>query len=99
MRPERTTTQAMHWLTADEYRELLERHGFVIEDMHAEEANLSLESWQDISQYEEFAHGALPGVPTEVAVPVLQRSVAQAFAELQRTEIPRNWLQVVARAV
>ena len=99
MRPERTTTQAMHWLTADEYRELLERHGFVVEDMHAEEANLSLESWQDISQYEEFAHGALPGVPTEVAVPVLQRSVAQALAELQRTEIPRNWLQVVARAV
>ena len=97
MRPEKPTTQAMHWLTADQYRDLLERHGFVIEDMHAEEAHLSLQSWQDISQYSEFANGALPGVPVDVAVPVLKTSVAQALEELGETEIPRNWLQVVAR--
>jgi ubiquinone/menaquinone biosynthesis C-methylase UbiE len=97
MRPEKPTTEAMHWLTADQYRALLERHGFVVEDMHAEEAQLSLESWQDISQYSEFANGALPGVPVEVAVPVLKQSAAQALHELGVTEIARNWLQVVAR--
>jgi ubiquinone/menaquinone biosynthesis C-methylase UbiE len=98
LKPDRTKVEAMHWLSPDDYRALLERHGFVIEDMHAEQAMMTCKSWQDISQYSEFAHGALPGVPLEIAVPVLQKSVAQAYAELNLTELPRNWLQVVARA-
>jgi ubiquinone/menaquinone biosynthesis C-methylase UbiE len=99
MKPDRTKVQAMRWLSADEYRELLERHHFVVEDMQTEEALMTCESWQDISHYSEFAHGALPGVPLGVAIPVLQKSVAQAYDELGLTELARNWLQVVARAV
>lgn len=99
LRPDRAKVQAMRWLTPEEYQALLERHGFVVEDMHAEVALMTCRSWQDISHYAEFANGALPGVPLEVAVPVLQESVAQAYDELHITELPRNWLQVVARAV
>ncbi|HEX6507257.1 MAG TPA: class I SAM-dependent methyltransferase [Chloroflexota bacterium] len=99
MRPDRTKVQAMRWLTPDEYRSLLQRHGFVVEDMHAEQAMMTCESWKDISHYSEFANGALPGVPTDVAIPVLQRAVTQAYDELGITELPRNWLQVVARSV
>lgn len=99
LRPDRTDPEAMRWWTAEQYRELLERHGFVVEDMHAEEAHLSMRSWQDISQYAEFVKGALPGIPLEVAVPVLKKSVAQVYEELGITDIARNWLQVVARAV
>jgi hypothetical protein len=78
---------------------LVQRHGFVVEEMQTEEARMPCESWQDISQYSLFAEGALPGVPLETAVPVLQKSVLQAFEELEIEEVPRNWLQVVARAV
>jgi ubiquinone/menaquinone biosynthesis C-methylase UbiE len=99
IRPERTKVEAMRWLTPDEYRELLQRHGFIIEEMHAEEAMMTCESWQDISHYSDFANGALPGVPEELAIPALQRAVAQAYDELGITELPRNWLQVVARSV
>src|SRR5579875_2531495 len=99
IKPDRSKVQAMRWLSADEYRELVERRGFVVEEMRTEEAMMTCKSWQDISQYSEFAQGALPGVPLEVAVPVLQESVAQAYAELGIDELPRNWLQVVARAV
>lgn len=99
IRPDRAKVEAMRWLTPDEYRELLQRHGFVVEDMHAEQAMMTCESWQDISHYDEFANGALPGVPKELAIPALQRAVAQAYEELKITELPRNWLQVVARAV
>jgi ubiquinone/menaquinone biosynthesis C-methylase UbiE len=99
MRPDHSKAEAMQWLTPEDYRALLERHGFVVEDMHAEEAYLTCKSWQDISQYSEFAHGALPGVPLEIAVDVLQKSVAQAYDELKIRELPRNWLQVVARKV
>ena len=99
IKPDRSKVQAMRWLTADEYRDLVEQRGFVVEEMRTEEAMMTCKSWQDISQYSEFAQGALPGVPLEVAVPVLQESVAQAYAELGIDELPRNWLQVVARAV
>lgn len=99
MKPDRSKVQAMRWLNPEEYRELLLRNGFAVEDMHAEPAMMSCESWQDISHYSEFANGALPGVPTDVAIPVLQRAVRQAYDELGISEVPRNWLQVVARAV
>ncbi|GAC1444948.1 MAG: hypothetical protein NVSMB52_04850 [Chloroflexota bacterium] len=99
LRPDRSKVEAMRWLTPEEYRSLLEQHNFVIEEMEVEEANMSCESWQDISHYSEFANGALPGVPTDTAISILKRAVAQAYEELNVTEIPRNWLQVVARAV
>lgn len=99
LRPDRSKVEAMRWLTPEEYRDLVQRHDFVIEAMQVEEALMPCKSWQDISQYSEFAHGALPGVPLEAAVPVLQQSVAQAYEELAIETVPRNWLQVVARAV
>lgn len=97
-RPDRSKVEAMRWLTPDEYRDLLERHGFVIEEMKVEEAQMPVSSWQDISHYSLFANGALPGVPLDQAISVLQRSVARAYDELGISELPRNWLQVVARA-
>jgi len=99
IKPDRSKVQAMRWLTADEYRSLVEDRGFVIDEMRTEEAKMTCKSWQDISQYSEFAAGALPGVPLDVAIPVLQESVAQAYQELGIDDLPRNWLQVVARAV
>ncbi len=97
-RPDKSKVEAMRWLDPDEYRLLLERHGFVVEDMRTEEAMMTCASWQDISHYSEFAEGALPGVPVDLAIPILQRAVAQAYDELGISELPRNWLQVVARA-
>ncbi len=99
LRPDRRKVEAMRWLSPDEYRSLLQRHGFVVEAMHVEQAMMTCESWQDISHYSDFANGALPGVPTDIAIPVLQRAVAKAYDELKITELPRNWLQVVARSV
>jgi ubiquinone/menaquinone biosynthesis C-methylase UbiE len=99
LRPDRGKVEAMRWLTPDEYRDLLHRHGFQVEQMEAEEAMLTCASWQDISHYSEFARGALPGVPLDIAISVLKRSVAQAYDELGIQALPRNWLQVVARAV
>lgn len=99
LRPDRGKVEAMRWLTPDEYRDLLHRHGFQVEKMEAEEAMMTCASWQDISHYSEFAHGALPGVPLDIAISVLKRSVVQAYDELGIQALPRNWLQVVARAV
>lgn len=99
MRPDRTKVQAMRWLSADDYRHILEQNGFAIEEMRTEVGMMPCSSWQDISHYDEFAAGALPGVPLDIAIPILQKTVAEAYDELGITELPRNWLQVVARAV
>lgn len=99
VRPDRGKVEAMQWLTPEDYQQLLEEHGFVVEEMRAEPAMMTCKSWQDISHYSEFANGALPGVPLDLAISVLKRSVAQAYDELGISELPRNWLQVVARAV
>jgi hypothetical protein len=99
LRPDRTKAEAMRWLSPEEYQDLLERHGFAVEHVREQEAMMSCESWQDISHYSLFANGALPGVPLNVAIPTLKKAVAQAFDELGLKELPRNWLQVVARAV
>lgn len=95
---DKSRPEAMRWLTPDEYRTLLERHGFVVEHMEAEEALMTCESWQDISHYSEFVKGALPGIPVDIGAAVLKKAVAQAFEELRLDRLPRNWLQVVARA-
>jgi ubiquinone/menaquinone biosynthesis C-methylase UbiE len=94
---DRSHPEAMKWLTPEEYRELLDRHGFVVEHMSAEVAEMTPESAQDISHYSEFVKGALPGIPVEVGAPILMVAVAQAFRELKMEILPRNWLQVVAR--
>lgn len=94
---DKTRPQAMRWLTPQEYRELLERNGFVVEHMEAEVAMMTCESWQDISHYSEFVKGALPGIPVDIGAKVLKRAVVQAFEELRLDLLPRNWLQVVAR--
>jgi ubiquinone/menaquinone biosynthesis C-methylase UbiE len=99
LRPDKTKVQAMRWLTPDEYRHALERNGFEVEQLSSEQADMSCESWQDISHYSEFASGALPGVPVDIAISILQRAVGQAYAELGIAKVPRNWLQVVARAI
>jgi ubiquinone/menaquinone biosynthesis C-methylase UbiE len=95
---DRSRPEAMKWLTPGEYRDLLEQHGFVIEHMEPEQAVMTCESWQDISHYAEFVKGALPGIPVEIGSQVLKSTVAETFQELSLNGLPRNWLQVVARA-
>ena len=94
---DKTRAEAMHWLSPDDYRTLLERNGFVVECMEAEEVQVSIDGWLDISHYSMFAEGALPGIPIEIGAAVLKDAVLQALKELHAEFIPRTWLQVVAR--
>lgn len=97
LRPARGKSEAMRWWTAGEYVSCLQRHGFEVEAVQERPAFLTCASWRDVSRYREFAQGALPGVPLEIAVDVLQRSVDMACAELAIEGVERNWLYVVAR--
>ncbi|MGO8946288.1 MAG: class I SAM-dependent methyltransferase [Ktedonobacterales bacterium] len=88
---------AMSWLTAEEYADIFDQCGLHIVEIRNEEALMPLRSWQDIGRYWLFIEGALPGVPIPIGADALEYAAAEAFAELQITEVPRIWLQMVAQ--
>ena len=90
-------TMAMRWLSADEYAGLMEEHGLRVVSRNMEEALMPLRSWQDIGRYWLFIEGALPGVPIPIGAQALEYAAAEAFEELGIADVPRIWLQLVAR--
>lgn len=91
-----TKTMAMQWITADDYIQLLREGGFQRVDSVQEEAMMTVESYHDIGQYWLFIEGALPGIPLSLGAAALGTTVYQVGEELNLTDIPRNWLQLVA---
>lgn len=92
-------TTAMQWLSPAEYVALLERQGLEVAFEQVETAHMPLRAWQDIGRYSLFIEGALPGVPVPIGADALEAAAAQAFDELYLREVPRNWLQLVARRI
>ena len=83
-------------LSADQYRELLERNGFRVIRLEEDTVLVPIEGWLDISTFEDFIAGTLPGVPLKEASDSLQKGVHQTFEEMKIEYVPRNWLDVVA---
>lgn len=89
-------TMAMQWIDANEYIQLLREGGFQHVDAVQEEVIMTVESYHDIGQYWLFIEGALPGIPLALGAAALGTTVYQVGEELHLTDIPRNWLQLVA---
>jgi|TARA_B100001971_G_C18231120_1_gene563966 ubiquinone/menaquinone biosynthesis C-methylase UbiE len=97
LKPERSKkVESRKHLTPDDYKDLVERHGFTILKQKIETIDVPIGGWLDISTFEDFISGTMPGVPLEQASASLQRGIEQAFEELNLTYVQRNWLGVVA---
>ncbi len=83
-------------LSREEYAALLEGNGFSIRQSQVVPVPMTLQGFEDISEYDLFIQGALPGVPLELGSEVLKHGAREAFAELGIETSPRNWLLVVA---
>lgn len=90
---------AMQWLTPEEYAQAFEANGLHVVDRVEETAQMPLKAWQDIGRYWLFIEGALPGVPIPIGADALEHSAAEAMSELNITEVPRNWLHLVAQRI
>jgi ubiquinone/menaquinone biosynthesis C-methylase UbiE len=98
IRPSRTEkAMAMQQLDAAGYETLLRECGLRVVDHQEDIAHMSLRAWQDIGRYWLFIEGALPGVPIPVGADALEAGAAEAFQELELTEVPRIWLQLVSQ--
>lgn len=99
IRPDRAKTQARVQLTADQYRELLEGAGFRLSTLELVPVSVAEQGWLAISCYADFIEGVLPGVPIDCASSILCEALSETFRELELTEVPRNWLSVVAARI
>jgi len=87
---------AMQQLDREGYISLLKEGGFSRIDATEEEAMMTMDSYRDIGQYWLFIEGALPGIPLALGAEALGISAYEAGEELGLTEVPRNWLQIIA---
>ncbi len=58
---------------------------------------MSQDGLRDLGQYWLFIQGALPGVPLALGAAALGATVYETCQELGMAEVPRMWLQIVAR--
>jgi ubiquinone/menaquinone biosynthesis C-methylase UbiE len=90
--------QAMEWLPADGYNDLIAKAGFKILEIRERRVLLSQAAVRAICAYKEFAKGALHATDEDAAEASLslQVTVQQTFNELKMKYLPRNWLEIVA---
>ena len=88
--------QARRQLTPEEYRSLVEGHGFRVTKQELDTVMFTIEGFLDISTFEDFIEGTMPGVPFREASAALRAGAKQAFIEMDVDYIPRKWLDVVA---
>jgi len=94
--PTRKKVEARQRLTEEEYDHLMTDHGFAVKSREMVKVDMPLQSFEDISEYELWIKGVLPGIPLKIGAEVLKEAVAETFAELTLTSSPRNWLLMVA---
>lgn len=90
-------TIAMQWRTPEEYGSLLRESGFRQVETVQDLVMLSQDGLRDLGQYWLFIQGALPGVPLALGAAALGATVYETCQELGMAEVPRRWLQIVAR--
>jgi ubiquinone/menaquinone biosynthesis C-methylase UbiE len=90
--------QAMEFLSADDYRDLVNDAGFKIIESRERRVMLSQAAVRAISSYKDFAMGALHATEedAEEAAKALQATVRQTFHDLQMKYLPRTWLEIIA---
>ena len=94
--PKNEKVASRRQLSPDQYTDLLEEHGFTVDQRILLPTPMSLQGFLTISEYEEFIEGAMPGVPLDKGREALQEAARRVFEDLELTAVPRNWLTVVA---
>ncbi len=84
------------WLTPDGWATETVDAGFSITRKGEREMMISQSGLEAIGAYGGLAEVLMSGYPVEVASLCMQQGIARAFAGLGITEVPRNWLEIVA---
>jgi ubiquinone/menaquinone biosynthesis C-methylase UbiE len=97
-RKKSSAAQAMEFLPAQWYIDLIHKTGFKVVETRERRVQLSQAAIRAICAYKEFAMGALHASEEDAdeASRALQATVQQTFHDLQMKYLPRTWLEIVA---
>ncbi|UCH09759.1 MAG: class I SAM-dependent methyltransferase [Fidelibacterota bacterium] len=95
--PTREKAEARQRLSEAEYEQLVQDHGFNVKSKEMVRVEMPMESFEDISGYELWIRGILPGIPLDIGAKVLKDALAETATELGLAFSPRNWLLMVAQ--
>lgn len=84
------------WLTPDEWRETLGRHGFEVRDLAERPVMFDHDSLAKVGSYSGLAEAQLSGYPTEVAAQALEVTARAALDTAGVDAVQHNWIEVVA---
>ena len=83
-------------LTPEQYTQLLESVGFQVKEKRINTVEVPLEGWLNISEFEDWIRGVMPGVPLKEASESLKEGAREVFKDMNVNHISRNWLEIVA---
>jgi|JRYF01.1.fsa_nt_gb ubiquinone/menaquinone biosynthesis C-methylase UbiE len=84
------------WLTPDEWRETLGRHGFEVRDLAERPVMFDHDSLAKVGSYSGLAEAQLSGYPTEIAAQALEVTARAALDTAGVDAVQHNWIEVVA---
>ena len=85
------------WLSLNEYEQLIERHGFEVQNRFERIVKLNRSNLETIGSFAGLASVLLKGYPIRLACEGLERSAGPALAAAGLDAVPRRWLELVAR--
>lgn len=84
------------WLSPDEYREVMERHGLRKTRTNQRTVMMTQHSFETVGAYEGLAAVLLSGYPVKLACEALMNSVRPGLESVGLVEVPRHWLEMAA---
>jgi ubiquinone/menaquinone biosynthesis C-methylase UbiE len=88
---------SMRWLSTEEWCEALWRNSFEVASAKERTIMMSQRAFETIGAYSGFARMMLSGYPVEIASQALVEATGPALEAEGIEEVPRLWLEVVAR--
>lgn len=85
------------WLSQQGWSDAVAEVGFSVTLGRQTAFQISQRGLELIGGYGGLAEVLMSGYPVEIASDCMQKGVARAFQNMQITEVPRNWLEIVAK--
>jgi len=85
------------WFSIEDYTSRLEQHGFKVEVSYERTVMLDQRCFETIGAYAGLAKVLLSGYPVKLACEALERAAGPTLEKANMPQVPRYWLEVVAR--
>ena len=92
-----TNPPMIPYLSPEEWKALLEQHGFQVVSTHERTIPMTQRAHETVGAYSGFARVMVSGYPVRLACEALVHAAGPAMAEAGYETLPKNWLEVVAR--